>query len=91
MKNNIIIIRIIFSLMLLGTIVFFPGFVVVLGACIGMFLFKNYFESLAVLILFDGLYSFGGSALHAGRYVMLGIVVFLVVQYLKKHLTWYEK
>ncbi len=71
-------------------VVFLPGFFVVIGALVGMFLFKNYFEAFAILILLDGLYSLADSTPHTGVYTIIGVVSFVVSKYLKKHLAWYS-
>ncbi len=90
MNNSIIILRILYSLGLLGVVVFLPGFFVVIGALVGMFLFKNYFEGFIILLLLDGLYGFADSTPHMGVYTIVGIVSFIVSKYLKKHLAWYS-
>lgn len=91
MKDSLCMLRIIFTLGLLGVMVFFSGTLVLLGTIVGMLLFKNYFEGIVALVLLDALYSFSGSVPHAGTYTVIGLVVFIIVQYLKQHLSWYEK
>lgn len=91
MKDSLVILRIVFTLGLLGVMVFFSGTLVILGVVLGMLLFQNYFEGIVALVLLDGLYSFSGSVPHVGTYTIIGLVVFVIVQYLKQHLSWYEK
>ena len=90
MKSSLVILRIVYSLGLLGVLVFLPGFFVVIGAIVGMFIFPKYIEGIVVLVLLDGLYGFADSTPQIGVYTVVSIFSFMIIGYLKKHLTWYS-
>lgn len=82
--------RIVYTLGLVGVLVFLPGFFIVIGAIIGMFIFSKYVEGLIALVLLDGLYGFVSSTPQFGIYIIIGVVSFIIISYLKKHLAWYS-
>lgn len=90
MKGSLITLRIVYTLGLLGVLVFFPGFFVLGGAIVGMFIFPKYIEGIIILVLLDGLYGFVDSTPHLGVYTVISFVGFIIAGYLKKHLTWYS-
>lgn len=90
MKISLVILRILYTLLLLGMIVFLPWYFVVGGVLVGMFLFPLFIEGFIVMVLLDGLYGFSGSTPQIGTYSVVGMVSLVVIKYLKKHLTWYS-
>lgn|GEM_PF-1631045 len=89
MKGYILCIRILYTLAGLLGILFFPSWIIFIVASVGFFLFPRYIEGIILCIIMDGLYSFPGSIPHPGIYSVTSIIIFIIVFYLRKKLTWY--
>lgn len=88
--NLLIILRIVYTLGLLGVMVFLPWYFVIIGALSGMFMFQKYIEGFVILVLLDALYGFTDSVPHMGMYAVIGVICFMIIGYLKKHLAWFS-
>ena len=85
--------RIIFSLALFSMMSFLPFYFLIIFAIIGMFLFKKYYEALFILVLADLLFGTKQSVFLNIVYVYftLGIILFFIIEFLKKKLRYYKQ
>lgn len=79
-------IRIGFSLILLGAVLFLPFGVTFLLALVGMIFFRRYFEALALLLLCDLLYGAPEARFFNVTFIsfLSGIILFTAVELWKK-------
>ena len=79
-------VRIIFSLILLLSILFLPFWVSVLLAIVGMVFFPYYFEAILILFISDLLYGVPEARYFDLTFVslILSVILFLAIQFLKK-------
>ncbi len=53
-------------------------------------MFQKYIEGFVILVLLDALYGFTDSVPHMGMYAVIGVISFMIIGYLKKHLAWFS-
>ncbi|MFA7285333.1 MAG: hypothetical protein WC011_00590 [Candidatus Paceibacterota bacterium] len=81
--------RIIYSVLVLSTILFWPFWISLFMIFIGMLYFNKYYEGLALIIIFESLYSVPEVKIFDLYFVytISFFFVFVLIQYLKKKLT----
>lgn len=85
--------RIIFSIALFSMMFFLPFYFLIIFAIIGLFLFKRYYEALIILLFADLLFGTKQSYFLdvVYMYSILGIVLFFIIEFLKKKLRYYKQ
>ena len=80
--------RIFFTLFFIALILYAPWWIAFIGVAVGVFYFRNYYEVIALGVLFDLLYGVTGG-LSVG-YGIMGVIggfgIFVVIEMIKKEL-----
>jgi len=85
--------RIIFSILLLFSILFLPFYISTILALVGMFYFAFYLEAPLLFFLIDLLYGVPEVRFHNNIFLsfLIMIIIFIVIEMLKKKLKFYSK
>ncbi len=93
MEKNILIYRIIYSVVLLISILFMPFWLSVILGSLGMIYFSFFFEAIALFFLSDLLYGVRETRLYNIVFISLigSIIILCIIEILKKKIKFYHK
>ncbi|MCX6756440.1 MAG: hypothetical protein NTX85_03805 [Candidatus Nomurabacteria bacterium] len=83
--------RLIFSSVLFLTFFIFPWWIPAILSLAGIFIYVDFYEALAIGVMFFAVYFSGGLFLSAFYYSAFLIVLFIGLNYIKKFMIFYQK